>query len=658
MIFCIILSACTFSKSHPVVMLSNIMEDTSLRAQMETVIKLNEELVQTIAKQARDHEELARAHAKLTSDFATLLNAAQAVREDRDRLVQSERAMRQRIEQLEAVNKQLTNMLWGRRSERREFDPNQSRLFSDEPVASEAEEITVDAPSQEVIDEALIKQWERRREQRRKKRESGRSEAFPDHFERRERVVDLDDEAKVNLKYIGDSVTERMRFERPQVYIERVIRRKYVVAGQPEQGVKAAPAPLAIVEGCRYDFDVIAAMITLKYAFHQPTYRQQDWFAQCGWFPSRSTINDMLNHSVNTIQPLVNQLWQQLLQPSIVLADETRVLLLTRDSLNEEQQAQLNRRGKTKKPPDSDATGEQTQSGSVTSYAWLFAGLDELAPYNLFHWSLTRSHSVVDERLCGFRGTVVADAYDAYTQIEKRSASRITHASCNSHARREFVKAEAYEPMLCAQILSLYQQLYAIEERAKTQAVSARYDLRQREAQPVWREIEHWLEREAVQRAALPSSRFGKAVGYLKNQWTSLQKYLSDGRLPIDNDQAEQIIRPLTVGRRNWLFLGHPEAATGRLQLLSVVSSAHRHNLIVEDYLTDVLKQLAHASQKHPGDLELGSDYLLALLPDRWAAAHPGSIRQGRVQEKSDVAEAKRVRRARQRQQKQASSRD
>ena len=97
-------------------MLCNIMEDTTLRAQLETVIKLN--------------EELSRANSKLTSDIEALLNAAQTVREDRDRLAQNERELRQRIEKLEAINKQLTNLLWGRRSERREFDPNQSRLFS------------------------------------------------------------------------------------------------------------------------------------------------------------------------------------------------------------------------------------------------------------------------------------------------------------------------------------------------------------------------------------------------------------------------------------------------------------------------------------------------------------------------------------------------
>ena len=196
----------------------------------------------------------------------------------------------------------------------------------------------------------------------------------------------------------------------------------------------------------------------------------------------------------------------------------------------------------------------------------------------------------------------------------------------------------------------MYQQLYAIEERGKHLSVSARYELRQREATPIWDEIEQWLDSDAVRRAALPSSRFGKAVGYLRNQWNALQKYLTDGRLPIDNDQAEQVIRPLAVGRRNWLFLGHPQAAAGRLQLLSVVSSAHRHNLVVEDYLADVLRKLADARQNHPHDLELGSDYLLELLPDRWAKTHPPSIRHGRVLEKKDRAEAKRVRRARQRQ--------
>jgi hypothetical protein len=357
-----------------------------------------------------------------------------------------------------------------------------------------------------------------------------------------------------------------------------------------------------------------------------------------------------LNLSVETIPPLVNQMWQTLLRQPVLLADETRVLLLTRNSLTEEQQAQLRRRRPASSAADEDARVEPSEAGSVTSYAWLVAGLEDLAPYNLFHWSLTRQPATIDALLESFRGVVVADAYDAYAHLEKRSQGRIEHASCNAHARREFVESETHQPILCAQVLSWYGQLYEIEERGKGLTAEGRRELREREAAPLWRQGEAWLQSDAVARAALPRSPFGKAVGYLRNQWQALQKYLADGRLPIDSDQAEQILRPLTVGRRNWLFLGHPAAAAGRLQLLSVVSSAHRHNLIVEDYLVDVLTQLADARQHHPRDLELDSPYLLALLPDRWAAAHPQSIRQARVLEKQHVSDAKRARRALKRQ--------
>ena len=104
--------------------------------------------------------------------------------------------------------------------------------------------------------------------------------------------------------------------------------------------------------------------------------------------------------------------------------------------------------------------------------------------------------------------------------------SDLTVALCMTAVRREFVKAQTYEPILCAQVTSLCQPLYAIEERTKTLSVSARYELRKREATCIWREIEGWLQRESVLRAALPDSRFGKSVGYLKNQSTALQKYL------------------------------------------------------------------------------------------------------------------------------------
>ena len=140
--------------------------------------------------------------------------------------------------------------------------------------------------------------------------------------------------------------------------------------------------------------------------------------------------------------------------------------------------------------------------------------------------------------------------------------------------------------------------------------------------------MRRWLDGDAAKRAC-PADRIGEALGYLRNQWSALTVYLGDPRIPIDNGQSEQIIRPLTVGRNNWQFLGHPKAAAGRLQLYSVVSSAHRHHLMIDDYLEDVLRKLADAQQNHPADLELGSPYLADLLPDRWAFAQSQSVHEG-----------------------------
>ena len=568
------------------------MDVTNLEEQLRQVMKLNEELRQQNQSLAQSMEQLQQNHATLQRDYEALLASTQSLIDDRVKL-------QQRVAELEAANKQLVDMLWGRRSERRTISPGQLSLdfgFHPEEAPSDQEQEVIIAQQQadQALDEQLLRDLEARRKRRRERQQQTETQKFPEHIERRERVLDLNDEEKVGLKYIGDAVTERMRFEKPNTYIERIIRRKYVVENEPQRGVLSPPAPLAIVEGCRYDFSVIAAIVGQKFAFHNPTYRQQDWFCQSGWFPSRSTINHLLNLSVDTLTPLFEQMWQMVLRQPIILSDDTRVLLLTRGGLSREEEETLRSRRRAGQPPDGDEPLELNDQGSVTSYAWLYTSLEELAPFNIFHWSLGHQHAVVDAHLAEYQGILVGDAFSGYTQIEQRSEGRIVHASCNSHARREFVKAETSEPILCAQASSFYGQLYDVEERGKVLDAAGRLALRQRDAVPIWKRFGHWLERDEV-RHALPQSRFGKAIGYLRNQWDALQRYLSDGRLPIDNNQTEQEIRPLTVGRKNWLFLGHPRAAAGRLRIVSVVSSALRHHLVVHDYLEDVLAKLADA---------------------------------------------------------------
>jgi transposase len=624
------------------------MDVKELLSQFEQIMKFNEELREQNASLVQFNEQVREENAALRRELETQRHDHEALLASTQTLIKDRDKLQRRVDELEAINGRLVDMLWGRRSERRVPSPDQLSLdFGEAPTLTKEEQAAILAQQQvdEALDEQFLREAVARRRRRREKQRQ--TQEFPEHIERRERILDLSDEEKVGLTRIGESISERMRFENPHVYIERIVRPKYVKKGQPQHGVITQPPPLSIVEGCKYDFSVITAILAQKFAFHCPTYRQQDWFAQCGWSPSRSTINDLINVSVEVLTPLFDQMWHMLLQQPILLTDDTRVLLLTRGALSREQQESLQgrRRSGTRQ---GDEPPELDDRGSVTSYAWLYTGLDRMAPYNVFHWSLTHEHAVVDEHLATYQGILVGDAFSGYTQMEKRSGGRIVHASCNGHARHEFVKAEASEPALCAQAESFYRQLYDVEERGKMLGLQDRFELRQRDAVPIWERFGQWLESDSV-RQALPQSDFAKAVGYLRNQWPTLQRYLSDGRIPFDNSQSEQEIRPLTVGRSNWKFLGHPRAAPGRLRLISIASSAVRNHLVVHDYLEDVLKKLAAAAQHHPDQLAIGSEYLLELLPDRWAAAHPQSVRRERIEEKKQVAEAKRMRRARRR---------
>jgi transposase len=619
------------------------MDDTLLAEQLRQSHERNEVLQRELASLRAALEPVVQSQQALGRDYEALVDATRAVNQERDTL-------RQRVAELEAANRRLVDMLWGRRSERRSESADQQHLdFGggpvDPPSAPEQAILAAQEQADEERDRELLKRLEARRKARREKQQQQGREEFPPGIERRERVIDLPEEEKQGLKLIGVKESQRLRFEKPHMYVEVIKRPQYAVPGKPAEGVRSMPPPLAIVESCKYDFSVIAVVLAMKYAFHMPTYREQDWFAQCGWFPSRSTTNDLINYGVATIDPLYRQMWSLLLSQPILLGDDTRVRVLLRDAMNEEQSAKLEDRRRSRAARACGGTGPP---GSATSYAWLYTGLDGMAPYNVFHWSLTHENSVIDEHLAGYRGIFVGDACGANARLDQRSGGRIVHASCNAHARREFVQAESNDAVLASQALSFYRQLYEIEERGKPLDLAARGELRQREAVPIWGRMRLWLDSEAVKRA-LPQSAIGGALGYLRNHWPALMVYLSDPRIPIDNDQSEREIRPLTVGRGNWLFLAHPCAAPGRMQMFSIVSSAHRHHLVIADYLEDVLYKLADAQQNHPADLALGAAYLLDLLPDRWAQAHPQSACQDRADEREIVSDAKRGKRAKKR---------
>ena len=269
---------------------------------------------------------------------------------------------------------------------------------------------------------------------------------------------------------------------------------------------------------------------------------------------------------------------------------------------------------------------------SVTARMWAYRSVT--VPLCVFDFTVSRQRDGADAFLADFRGTLLADCYSGYQGIELRSNGAVQRAACTAHARRKVFEARDAYPREASLLLGWFQQLYDIEDRGKLLSPEERQRLREREAAPVWESMRAWLDGE-VAAALLPKSKLGQALGYLRHHWDPLRVYLGDGWLPIDNNDVEQLMKQVAIGRKNWLFVGSIAAGERAADFLTLVSSAVRNDLDAWAYLNDVLDQLLAGS----------TDYE-SLRPDAWARVHPDSIRQYRVQERRDRADRKQRRRA------------
>ncbi len=519
-----------------------------------------------------------------------------------------------------------------KRSERYLEDPNQLKLdFGSTPEAADAAEGLAEAIEQA---ELIVVQYKRRKQSAKKPRQ----EQLPEHLPRYEVEAPVPDEVKLcpehgERKLIGYDRTETLEFERPKLRVRVTLYPKYVCEDEAACGVHEPPRPESLVEGNRYDTSVAAEIITAKYGYHLPIYRQQDWFAGSGWMPGRSTLLNILSAAAELIKPFVDYLRSEVLSSGIIGTDDTRVTLL----LPAEIPAALADDRKSQRIHEVFTAARTEGKPSVTARMWAYRSLT--IPVNVFDFTVSRHRDGPDDFLVNsnFTGKLIADCYSGYQSITLRSDSRIERAACNSHARRKLFEARESYPLLASQFLAMYQELYDIEDRAREMTCTDREALRDREARPVWARMRALLDSEAASRV-LPKDKFAEALGYLRNHWVALQLYLSDGRLPIDNNDVEQLMKQVALGRKNWLFIGSVAAGERAADFFTLVSSAVRNDLDVWAYVKDVLDQLLAGS----------TDYA-ALRPDRWAAAHPEQIRTYRTAERRDRADAKRVRRARRR---------
>jgi len=522
------------------------------------------------------------------------------------------------------------------RSERYLDNPDQLRIdFGDSDEAADAAIGLADAV--EDLEQTIP-------EHKRRKPRKKRDERLPEHLPRYEVTADVPDDVKRcpihgERSLLPESmwdVIERLEFERPKLKVRVTKYPKYRCDGQAGCGIGSPERPTGIVEGDKYDTSIAAEIITGKYSYHLPLYRLQDYFAGSGWTPSRSTQCNILANVQFITEPLLEFFKRTVQSDSAVGCDDTGVTLLYPKTI-----PKLDLRDpKQRRIHEVFQEAIEKNQPSINGKMWAYRGVS--VKLNLFDFTVSRHRDGPELFFKDYEGTLLGDCWHGFEAIATASQGRILRAACNVHARRKFEDSSSY-PDDRAQWMRWYQQLYDIEDRARPMSAEERQALREREAKPIWAVMEEWLAKvdQRTTNVILPKSDFAKAMQYVRNHLAELKRYLADGTLPIDNNDTEQLMKQVALGRKNWLFAGSLSGGERNAGFLTLVSSALRNDLDVWLYVKEVLDQLLAGC----------TDYE-SLLPWNWAASHPEAIRKYRVEERRERSVRKRDKRERRRKKK------
>lgn len=395
--------------------------------------------------------------------------------------------------------------------------------------------------------------------------------SIPADLPREEIIYDLNESEKIcphdgtALQLIGSEDHEQLDIIPAQIKVIRHKRLKYACPCCKGHVATAKKDPQPIEKSIASP-GLLAFVATQKYCDALPLYRQSQIFDRIGIHLDRTNLANWMIKSGQLIQPLINLLHDQLLEQPVVHMDETRLQV-------------LNEPGKT---PQSH------------SYLWLMASFGK-QPITLYHYQPTRSQTVPHQLLSPSIKALMVDGYSGYQLACQQH--NIQRLGCWAHARRKFVEAQKLQPKGKTgkpnQALAFIQKLYLIEKKTKADPPDKRLEIRQQQAKPIIDKLQQWLQKSLPQTP--PKTALGKALQYLHNQWHCLTAYLNDGSYPMDNNLAENAIRPFVIGRKNWLFANSTAGATASANLYSLIQTAKANQLNPYEYLRHVFTALPKA---------------------------------------------------------------
>lgn len=528
----------------------------------------------------------------------------------------------QQNEELKATVQKLLGQLYGRRSERF-VDPDQLHLGfdQDDPEVIEALEEAV-REAEEALDD--LNQQKRGRSKSKPKGD----QKFPEHLPRYEVTVEIPDAEARGLRLIGYDDVESLELVSAQL---RVRRTRYAKYARANQEIVSVERPVGLVEGNRFDTSVAVEVIASRFFYHLPYYRQQDLFASHGWTPSRSTLLNLVTATEFVLQPLVDHYRSLLKHVSVLQCDETPVTLIVPPSLPALDPDDPRTPRITEVLSEAQAKGRP----SVAARIWAYRAVD--LPFNLFDFTVSRHRDGPDEILSTFTGVLLGDCWTGFQKIELRSHERIRRAACWAHARRKFDACRMNHPQVAPKVLAFLRELYDLETRAKLWSIEHRLELRQNQSLRVLEQLRTYLAGPASERL-LPKSDLADAIRYVQNNWDALVQFTSNGQLPIDNNECEQLMKQIATGRKNWLHVGSVAAGQRAANLMTIISTAARNDLDVHAYLKDILDQIL-----------AGCTDWDSLRADRWKEQHPEAIRTYRADERRDAIDRRQARRAQRR---------
>jgi len=410
-------------------------------------------------------------------------------------------------------------------------------------------------------------------------------EPLPQHLERREEIIPCCPEdchcAKCGAErpVIGYETREELACEPAKFWIRVIKREKRGSHCEEEQGVATAAAPAQIVPKGKLSNEFIVEVLVRKYQLHLPVYRQCAALSEdYGIDLSRKTLNDGILAAGSLLQAVVRAQLLELLAGEYIQADETTMPC---------------------------QTGEKT-GRNHRAFVWEFSRPGGVV---IFEFQMGRGRDGPREFLKGFRGKLQSDGYKVYDDL----GEGIVYVGCAAHIRRGFVDAAKVKPLdpVPPEIIARFGQLYAVEKEAREGQFSpeARLASRQAKSVPVMAALKTRLIE--IRQQIDPGSKLAQACDYALKQWSRLEEYLRDGQIEIDNNWCEGAIRPLALGRKNWLHVGSAEAGPKIAAIASIVETCRRLDINLRDYLKDVLPKLGDWPASRVGEL----------TPTAWKAA-------------------------------------